>query len=146
MFNRLPAIWPKSYQCGGLGNIQQNGDYLKQVMRRSCLPTGFEPAALLLAGQGLSLFLVAPKRIPFLSGGPRQLRQWTEWAICANFFKIMRLLLHRALLRRLALLGETQEREKVLFQFARRYKECNPRFLEGDIGKLHTEQISLNKT
>ena len=43
---------------------------------------------------------------------------------------------YRMLLQRLALLGETQEREKVLFQFACRYKECNPRFLNANLGNF----------
>ena len=54
---------------------------------------------------------------------------------------IINLYLCRLLLRRLALLGETQEREKVLFQFACRYKECNPRFLDGNIGNILTVVI-----
>ena len=45
MFNRLRVIWLKGYQRGSLGKSHQNGDYLKQAMRKSCLPAGIEPAA-----------------------------------------------------------------------------------------------------
>ena len=45
MFNRFACFWPKGYQRGNLGKSHQNGDYLKQAMRKSCLPTGFEPVA-----------------------------------------------------------------------------------------------------
>ena len=44
MFNRLACFWPKGYQRESLGKSHQNGDYLKQAMQKSCLPTGFEPA------------------------------------------------------------------------------------------------------
>ena len=44
-FNRLRAIQPNGYQRGSLEKSHQNGDYLKQAMRKSCLPAGFEPAA-----------------------------------------------------------------------------------------------------
>ena len=39
MFNRLRAIWPKGYQGGSVEKIHQNGAYLKQAVRKSCLPT-----------------------------------------------------------------------------------------------------------
>ena len=45
MFNRLHAVWPKRYQRGSLGESHKNGDSVKQAMRKSCLPTRFEPAA-----------------------------------------------------------------------------------------------------
>ena len=35
----------KGYQRGSPGKNHQKSDYLKQAMRLSCLPTGFEPAA-----------------------------------------------------------------------------------------------------
>ena len=40
MFNRFACGWPKGYQHGSLGKSHQNGDYLQQAMRKSCLPTG----------------------------------------------------------------------------------------------------------
>ena len=45
IFNRFACFWPKGYHLGSLGKSHQNGDYLKEAMRKSCLPTGFEPAA-----------------------------------------------------------------------------------------------------
>ena len=45
IFNCFACFWPKGYQCASLGKSHQNGDYLKQAMRKSCLPTGFESAA-----------------------------------------------------------------------------------------------------
>ena len=45
MFNRFAYFWPKDYQRGSLGKSHQNGDYLKQAMRKNCLTTEFEPAA-----------------------------------------------------------------------------------------------------
>ena len=48
--SRLPARKP-------IGKSHQNGDYLKQAMRKSCLPTGFEPAAF-----GLKIRTLACKR------------------------------------------------------------------------------------
>ena len=45
MFNRFACFWSEGYQRGSLGNSHQNGDYLKQAIRKSCLPTGIEPAA-----------------------------------------------------------------------------------------------------
>ena len=46
LFNRLRAIWPKVYQRGSLEKSHKNGNYsVKQAMRKSCRPTGFEPAA-----------------------------------------------------------------------------------------------------
>ena len=45
MFDRLRAIWPKSSQRESLGKSHQNGDYLKQAMRKSCPLAGIEPAA-----------------------------------------------------------------------------------------------------
>ena len=55
MFSRLQAIvlmlirfacfWPKGYQRGSVEKSHQNGDYLKQAMRKGYPPTGFEPAA-----------------------------------------------------------------------------------------------------
>ena len=55
---RFACFWPKGYQRGSqareerlprgsLGKSHKNGDYLKQAMRKNCLPTetntGFEP-------------------------------------------------------------------------------------------------------
>ena len=40
---------PKGYQRGSLGKSLQNGDYWKQTMRKNCLPTGIELAAIGLA-------------------------------------------------------------------------------------------------
>ena len=34
--------WPKNYHRGSLRKSHQNGDYIKQSMQKSCLPTGFE--------------------------------------------------------------------------------------------------------
>ena len=34
MFNRLACFWPKGYQRRSLGKSHQNGDYLKQAMRK----------------------------------------------------------------------------------------------------------------
>ena len=45
MFIRFTCFWPKGYQRGSLGKSHQNGVYLKQAMRKSCPPSGFEPAA-----------------------------------------------------------------------------------------------------
>ena len=45
MFNRFVYFWPNSYQLGSLGKSHQNGDYLKQAMRKNCLLIGIEPAA-----------------------------------------------------------------------------------------------------
>ena len=56
----------------------------------------------------------------------------------------MFLFLFRILLKKLALEGESQEREKVLYQFACRYKECNPRFLNGNLGKLYDSLIIIH--
>ena len=44
-FNVESFCVPKGYQRGRQGKSHQNGDHLKQAMRKSCLPTGFEPAA-----------------------------------------------------------------------------------------------------
>ena len=46
MFNRLRAFWPKDCQSGSPGKTHQNGDYLKQAMRKSNPATGFEPAVI----------------------------------------------------------------------------------------------------
>ena len=46
MFTRLRALWPKGYQRRILENSHQNGDYLKQAMRKHCPPTGFILVAL----------------------------------------------------------------------------------------------------
>ena len=45
MLNRSARFWPKGYQRGSLEKSHQNGDYLKQALRKSYPPTGFEPAA-----------------------------------------------------------------------------------------------------
>ena len=45
MFNRFACFWRKGYQLRSLGKSHQNGDYIKQAMRKSCLPTEIEPAA-----------------------------------------------------------------------------------------------------
>ena len=37
-FNRLACFWPKGYQLGSLGKSHQNGDYLKQAMRKIVFP------------------------------------------------------------------------------------------------------------
>ena len=42
IFNCFACFWPKGYQSGSLGKSHKNGDYLKQAMQKSCLPTGFE--------------------------------------------------------------------------------------------------------
>ena len=36
--NRIRAIWPKSYQYKSLEKSQQNADYLKQALQKSCVP------------------------------------------------------------------------------------------------------------
>ena len=38
IFNRFACFWPKGYQLGSLGKSHQNGDYLKQAMRKFALP------------------------------------------------------------------------------------------------------------
>ena len=59
------AIWPKGYQRGSLEKSHQNGDFLKQAMRKSYPIAGFEPAAfglLMAAGSnpvGEQLFRIA---------------------------------------------------------------------------------------
>ena len=40
------TIWPKGYQRGSVRKSHQNGDYLKQAMRKSYPLTAFEPAAI----------------------------------------------------------------------------------------------------
>ena len=37
-FNRFACFWPKGYQLGSLGKSHQNGDYLKQAMRKIVSP------------------------------------------------------------------------------------------------------------
>ena len=37
-FNRFACFWPKGYQLGSLGKSHQNGDYLKQAMRKVVFP------------------------------------------------------------------------------------------------------------
>ena len=37
-FNRFARFWPKGYQLGSLGKSHQNGDYLKQAMRKIVFP------------------------------------------------------------------------------------------------------------
>nr|XP_002121390.1 PH and SEC7 domain-containing protein 1 [Ciona intestinalis] len=44
----------------------------------------------------------------------------------------------RLLLKRLALLGETQERERVLSSFSKQFVQRNPTFLRGDLDATHT--------
>ena len=44
MLDRFRAIWPKDSQRGSLGRSHPNGDYLKQAMRKGCLPAEIEPA------------------------------------------------------------------------------------------------------
>ena len=51
LFNCFAGFWPNGYQRGSLGKSHQNGDYLKEAMRKSCLPTGFEPAILIIKSQ-----------------------------------------------------------------------------------------------
>ena len=34
VFNRFACFWPKGYQLGSLGKSHQNGDYLKQAIRK----------------------------------------------------------------------------------------------------------------
>ena len=41
LFNRLRVIQPKGYQRGSLVKSHQNGNYLKQAMWTSCLPTRY---------------------------------------------------------------------------------------------------------
>ena len=38
--NRFACFWRKGYQRGSLGKSHQNGDNLKQAMRKNCLPAG----------------------------------------------------------------------------------------------------------
>ena len=38
LFNRFACFWPKGYQLGSLGKSHQNGDYLKQAMRKIVFP------------------------------------------------------------------------------------------------------------
>ena len=45
LFNRFACFWPKGYEGRSLVKSHQNGDYLKEPMRKTCLLTGFEPAA-----------------------------------------------------------------------------------------------------
>lgn len=44
----------------------------------------------------------------------------------------------RYFLSQFALLGETQERERVLSYFSERYVECNPDFLDKSAGNVFT--------
>ena len=37
-FNRFACFWPKGYQFGSLGKSHQNGDYLKEAMRKIVFP------------------------------------------------------------------------------------------------------------
>ena len=37
-FNRFACFWPTGYQLGSLGKSHQNGDYLKQAMRKIVFP------------------------------------------------------------------------------------------------------------
>ena len=37
-FNRFACFWPKDYQLGSLGKSHQNGDYLKEAMRKIVFP------------------------------------------------------------------------------------------------------------
>ena len=37
-FNRFACFWPKGYQLGSLGKSHQNGDYLKEAMRKIVFP------------------------------------------------------------------------------------------------------------
>ena len=37
-FNRFACFWPKGYQLGSLGKSHQNGDHLKQAMRKIVFP------------------------------------------------------------------------------------------------------------
>ena len=45
MFNCFACFWPKGYERESQGKSHQNEDYLKQAMRKNCLPTGIELAA-----------------------------------------------------------------------------------------------------
>ena len=45
ILNCLRAIWPKEPPARKSRKSHLNVDYLKQAMRKSCLPKGFEPAA-----------------------------------------------------------------------------------------------------
>ncbi|XP_043912466.1 PH and SEC7 domain-containing protein 1 [Protopterus annectens] len=62
-----------------------------------------------------------------------------------KFFDFNGLTLDRALrafLKELALMGETQERERVLVHFSHRYKECNPGTMSSEDG-IHTLTCAL---
>ena len=48
LFNCFACFWPNGYQRESLGKSHQNSDYFKEAMRKSCLPTGFEPAILII--------------------------------------------------------------------------------------------------
>ena len=37
-FNRFACFWPKGYRLGSLGKSHQNGDYLKEAMRKIVFP------------------------------------------------------------------------------------------------------------
>ena len=37
-FNRFACFWPKGYQLGSLGKSHQNGDYLKEAVRKIVFP------------------------------------------------------------------------------------------------------------
>lgn len=47
-------------------------------------------------------------------------------------------------LRQFALMGETQERERVLSHFSKRYWECNPRVIPSE-GESSTEVSAMKK-
>ena len=49
-FNCFACFWPKGYQRGSLWKSYQNNDCLKQAMRKSYPPTGFETAAFVAVG------------------------------------------------------------------------------------------------
>ena len=38
LFNHFACFWPKGYQLGSLGKSHQNGDYLRQAMRKIVFP------------------------------------------------------------------------------------------------------------
>ena len=52
MLNRLRAFRPKSYQRKSQGKSHQNGDYLKQAMRKSCPVTVFDHVTKQLTDKG----------------------------------------------------------------------------------------------
>lgn len=63
------------------------------------------------------------------------------WQQCLSDCPLVGVCVCRTFLRQFALMGETQERERVLSHFSKRYLDCNPRVIPSEGEPAAAEEL-----